>query len=297
MSKFTHYYLRLIETISRYLANKTSLLFFDEVFCKAKYRRILHKKLDLKNPQGFNAKIQWLKLYDRNPLYTQLADKYAVREYVKERIGEQYLNELIGVYSSVDEIDFNQLPNKFVLKANHGCGWNVICEDKEKLDIVQAKKNLNEWMNMNFYEIKGEWQYKNILPKIICERYLGDEQKRLPYDYKFLCFNGKPLYINLIINRLYDYKEAYFDINWIFQPFHEKYPLIEKEIVRPLNFELMFELAKKLSAGIPFCRGDFYNLGNEIIFGELTMYPNSGYQIYIPPETDDQLGELLSLPI
>lgn len=294
--KVSYNYFRTVENISRYLANKTSLLYFDKLYCLAKYQRVLQKKLNLNQPRSFNEKIQWLKLYDRNPIYIQLADKYAVREYVKERIGEQYLNELIGVFSSVDEINFDQLPNQYALKANHGCGWNIICENKKTLDVVQVKNKLDDWLNMNFYEIKGEWQYKNIVPKIICERYLGDENKKVAFDYKFYCFHGEPKYINVVKNRFVDFREAYYNVDWELQPFHENHPIINEELQRPSNLELMIEIAKKLSYGIPFCRVDLYDYKSQAYFGEITLHHNSGFQIYIPSEADSHLGKLLTLP-
>ena len=295
MSKLTYYYLRLIETISRNLANKTSFLFFDKVFCKAKYRRILHKKLNLKKPLGFNAKIQWLKLYDRKPLYTQLADKYAVRDYVKERVGNQYLNKLFGVYDSVNDINFDSLPNKFILKATHGGGMNIICEEKEDLDMNLVKEKFDKWMQINFYHRKGEWQYKNIKPRIICEKFLEGDDNLVANDYKIYCFNGKPSYILVIADRFIQCKEAVFDTNWKKMPFHFDYPLTDKFIPEPAQFDLMLNLAKKLSSGIDFCRVDMYSCNGQVIIGELTLHTASGFEIFDPPEYDDKFGELLRI--
>ena len=295
MHSITYYYLRFIEEVTRFLANKTSLLVFDKLFCKAKYRRILKKKLNLKNPQGFNEKMQWLKLYDRNPLYTQLADKYAVREFVQERVGSQYLNELLGVYTSVDEINFDNLPNQFALKANHGCGWNIICNNKKQLDIELSKAKLSLWLKSSFYHRKGEWQYKNIPPRIICEKYLGDLNKEVAIDYKFYCFNGKPKFINVVLGRFINHTEAYYDEKWTLQSFHDDYPFIEKDVPKPDQWELMVELAKKLSAGIKFCRVDLYFYKENVYFGEITFYPYSGFQIFVPPETDYLFGELIDI--
>jgi len=295
MDNLSYYYLRFVEEVSRFFANKTGLLFFDKVFFTAKYRRILHKKMNLKNPQTFNEKMQWLKLYDRNPLYTHLADKYSAREFVKERIGQQYLNELINVYSSVNEIDFESLPDQFALKANHGCGWNIICHDKSQLDIELSKAQLSKWLKSNFYNQKGEWQYKNIPPRIICERYLGDLNKEIAIDYKFYCFTGKPKYVNVVLGRFNNHTEAYYDEKWELQSFHDDYPFIEKEVPKPDQWELMVELAKKISEGINFCRVDLYDFNGGVFFGEITFYPYSGFQKFIPPETDFLFGELVSL--
>jgi len=297
MQGITYYYLRLIEEVTRFLANKTSLLVFDKVFCKAKYRRILKKKLNLKNPQGFNEKIQWLKLYDRDPLYTQLADKYAVRSYVKERVGEHHLNELYGVYEEIDEIDFENLPNRFALKATHGGGMNIICDDKAQLNIDSVKEKFSQWMKINFYERKGEWQYKNIKSKIICEKYLGGDDHQVAMDFKIYCFNGKPTFVLVVVDRFTNHTEAFFDTNWVLQPFYVDYPPTNKVLQKPDQFEVMLEIAENLSTGLPFCRVDLYNYEGKTIVGELTLHSNSGFEIFNPSETDQLFGKLLKLPV
>jgi len=294
--KYSYYYFRMVEEICRILARLYPFIIFDKIYCSAKYRRILNEKLNLKNPQTFNAKIQWLKLYDRNPKYTQLTDKYAVREYVKDRIGEQYLNELIGVYSNVDEIDFERLPNKFVLKATHGSGWNIVCDNKEKLNIQEVKARLAKWLKLNWYHKKGEWNYKNIHPRIICEKYLeGDKQVGL-VDYKFFCYHGNPKFIDVHVDRFTNHMEALYDKKWILQPFHLEYPPPpNREIPQPAQLDLMVELAKKISSGIDFCRVDLYNFNNSVIFGEITFYDGSGFDLFIPREFDYILGTYLNL--
>ncbi len=295
-SKIIHYYFGMLEKTSRVIANNTSLFFFDKVHCSMKYRRIFHEQLNLKNPKSFHEKLQWIKLYDRNPFYTQLADKYAVREYVKNRIGDEYLNELLGLYSNVDEIDFDKLPMRFVLKVTHGCGWNIICPDKNKLDIQKAKSCLSKWLNMSWYNIKGEWVYKNIPPKIICEKYLDGDKVLGLVDYKFLCFQGKPEFIDVHINRYTYHMEAVYNTNWNIEAFLEVIPRIEQEIPKPSQFDLMLDLAKKLSTGINFCRVDFYNYDEMVIFGEITFFPWSGYERFTPPSFGDKLGTYLPIP-
>jgi hypothetical protein len=295
-TKSSYYIYRLIEEICRYFAKIYPLVFFDKVYCSVKFRRILGEKLNLANPKTLNEKINWLKLYDRNPLYEQLADKYAVREYVKYRIGGQYLNDLIGVYDSVDEINFDRLPDKFVLKATHGCGWNIICSNKEELNIDDAKAKLRSWLKMNWYNSKGEWQYKNIPPRIVCEKYLGNNNLQVATDYKIHCFHGNPKYINVVVDRFKNHTEGYFDEKWNLQPFHENFPLISEELPKPAQWDLMFEIAKKISAGIDFCRVDLYDFNERVIFGEITLYHSSGFEIWIPREYDYKLGTYLNLP-
>jgi len=298
-SKFSYFYFRFIEVLCRFLARIYPMLIFDKVYCSAKYRRIFGKKLNIKNPQTFNEKIQWLKLYDRNPLYTQLADKYAVREYVKNRIGEQYLNELFGIYTSVDEIDFEHLPNRFVLKATHGCKWNIICSSKEELNIDEAKAKLAKWLKMNWYEIKGEWNYRNIPPRIIYEKFLeGDEQLGL-ITYMIHCFNGNPKLIDVFLDEMGKFGkpqyEAIYDTEWILQPFKFSYPLPIVEIPRPSHLDLMIKLAKELSSDTDYCRVDLYNFADHLVFGEITLFNASGFEMISPREYDFKLGDYLTL--
>lgn len=295
--KIFSYFFRMIEEISLYFASKTSILFFDKIYCIAKFRRTLHQKLDLNNPIRFNEKIQWLKLYDRNPLYTQLADKYAVREYVSNKVGSHILNELYGVFSDANDIDFDLLPDQFILKATHGCNWNILCQDKSQLDLHKTKEKLREWLELNFYFIKGEWVYKNIKPQIICEKFLEGDKNYGLMDYRFFCFNGNPIYIAIDSSKYFtEIQRVIYDLNWVRQPFNISFPPLESEINRPSQLELMVDYARKLSSGIPFCRVDFYNFDSKIYFGEITFYHRSGFGEFFPEEYDKILGDLLPLP-
>lgn len=261
------------------------------------YERIMGEKLNLKSPQTYNEKIQWLKLYDSTPLKTQLADKYLVRDYVKEKIGEEYLIPLLGVYDSFDEIDFDALPNSFVLKANHGCGWNIIVKDKNSFDKVDAKQKFDAWMNTNFAFSNGfELHYYNIKPKIIAEEYLENGNDDL-YDYKVFCFDGKAESVMFLSERKIGLKMAFYDKEWHKLPFVYSYPRNEDEICRPNNLEHILGLAEKLSHGFAHVRVDFYVLNDgRIKFGEMTFTSASGISKWNPPEQDRIYGELIKLP-
>lgn len=268
------------------------------------FKEITKKSLNLKNPKTFNEKIQWLKLYDSTPLKTQLADKYLVRDWVKEKIGEEYLIPLLGVYDNFDEIDFDKLPNQFVIKCNHGCGYNIIVTDKSTLDKNEAKEKITKWMNEDFAFKNGlELHYSNIQRKIIIEEYIENANGDL-YDYKFWCFNGNVEYIQFLSERNTNgLKMAFYDKNWNKQNFVYSYPLDEKNIEKPNNLETMIELAEKLSKDFQHVRVDFYRLNNgKIYFGEMTFTSCSGTCKWAEKErlidgcTNGYLGEKIELP-
>lgn len=261
------------------------------------------KRLNLKNPCTFNEKMQWLKLYDSTPIKTTLSDKYLVREWIKEKIGEEYLIPLIGVWDKFEDIDLDKLPNSFALKANHGSGWNVIVKDKTKVDWEEVRQKFNKWMQLNYtFEVTGfQLQYLNIAPKIIAEEYIENQNGNL-YDYKIHCFNGKPEYIQLIGDRGLkgnSTKQAFYDTDWNLQPFtHSNFSPYEKEMERPVNLDRMIQIAKTLSNGFPYVRVDLYELDNgDIKFGEMTFTPRSGFFQWIPPETDNLWGDKIKLPL
>lgn len=261
------------------------------------YKEKFGNTINWENPQSFNEKLQWLKLYYHNPLLTQCADKVAVRDYIAQRIGEEYLVPSLGVYSSPDEIDFDALPNRFVLKVNWGSGQNIICKDKSTLDIEETKKKLQQWMEpeSNLYFAHLEWVYKNIQPKIICEQYIEQFDKNL-LDYKFICFNGQPYFVWIDTDRFIEHKRIFYDLNWNRQPFGLQYPIDNRTYPKPDNLDLMVRFAQKLSEGFPHARVDFYNLNGKIYFGEMTFYSGAGYELFAPPEWDLKFGQMLQLP-
>lgn len=253
------------------------------------------RALDLKNPQTYNEKIQWLKLYDCTPVKTRLADKYLVREYVKEKIGAQYLIPILGVWDSFDEIDFDSLPNQFVLKANHGCGWNIIVKDKSTFELTGAKAKFELWMHRNFAFMNGfELQYKNITPKIIAEQYIGSGEDLV--DYKMSCFHGEVRYIWVDSERFTAHKRDIFNIEWELQPFRITYDHAPLLPAQPKNLQKMIELATKLSENFLHVRIDFYDVNGTVYLGELTFTSESGVGNFIPPVYDQLWGELLHLP-
>ena len=260
------------------------------------YKRF-NKRLELHKPVLFPDKLQWLKLYDRNPLYTQLADKFRVREYVQQKVGEEYLNELIGVYAHPADIDWSKLPTKFVLKANHGSRSNLICTNKHELDIKQAVADLTAWLNTDYYAFSREWPYKHIQRLIICEAFLEGHPKWGLMDYKILCFDGKPMIIHLHVGRYTDHRVSYFDLNWNRQPYTlSGVKEIDEDIPKPDNFAQMIDIASTLSQGIPYCSVDLYNTNGKIIFGEITFTTAGGFRLFIPEKYNRVFGDLIKLP-
>jgi len=261
------------------------------------YRRATGKILDLDHPRTFNEKIQWLKLYDSTPIKTRLADKYLVREWVAEKIGEKYLIPLLGVYDSFDQIDFDSLPDRFVIKCNHGCTYNIIVKNKNFFDIDDAKQKINAWIQENFAFKNGcEMHYKNINP-IIIESFLENKDEDL-YDYKFWCFEGKVKYIQFLSERNTNgLKMAFYDANWNKQKFVYSYPLDSKTIERPDNLDEMISLAEKLSKDFSHVRVDLYRLDDgTIYFGEMTFTSASGICRWNDKKIDRQLGDWIKLP-
>jgi len=261
------------------------------------YKKETGKELDLKNPKNFNEKIQWLKIYDSTPQKTRLADKYAVREWIEETIGEKYLIPLLGVWECFDDIDFDKLPNQFVLKTNHGSGWNLVVKDKSKLDKDDAKKKFDLWMSRNFaYSAGLELHYLNIPPKIIAEEYIADLDGDV-LDYRFFCFSGVPRYIWVDVGSgTRQHKRNIYDLNWNLQNYKVSYPLIEPNLEKPNTLQEMIRLAEKLSQGFSFVRVDFYSIGNTVYFGEMTFTSQSGIGKWEFEEINNHYGDLIALP-
>lgn len=287
-----------IKRLVTYILNKTKRVWTDKVFLKLKYYLIFNKNLNLKKPQSYNEKLQWLKLNDHNPLYTKLVDKYAVKNYVKEKIGKEYIIPTIGVWKSPDEIDFSQLPNKFVIKCNHNSGQGLtICTNKADLDIEKLKEKLRKALNNDYYLQSREWPYKNVERKIIAEQYLEDttaEEGDLK-DYKLMCFNGKVKCSFVCSERKTNLKVTFFDKEWNRLPFERHYPQSTKKIEKPINYERMIQLAEILATGIPFVRVDFYEVKGQIYFGEMTFFPGAGFEEFTPDEWDYTLGSWIDI--
>jgi uncharacterized protein YlbG (UPF0298 family) len=255
------------------------------------YKRILN----LRRPRYYGEKIQWMKLYGNLEEYRDYVDKFEVRKFIAKKIGESYLNELYGVYNLPEEIDFSQLPNKFVLKATHGSKLNLICIDKNKLNIEVAKGEMKKWLKVDFSKLKREPQYSKIKPRIICEKYLDDGTSELR-DYKVFCFNGKPKMIEVISNRSTNLTCEQFDCNWVkFDVYQKEYSSTKQSTMKPDCLKEMLEVSQKLSSGIPFVRVDLYIVDNKIIFGELTFTPSGGSEAYLPLERDLEIASWINL--
>lgn len=269
----------------------------DKIYLKKLYKKRIGRELDLRNPKTFNEKQNWLKLYDRNPEYTVMVDKYKVRKYIAEKVGEEYLVPLLGVWDSTDEIDFDALPNEFVLKCNHDNGV-IICRDKSKLDIEKTKKELALHMKRNYYRKLREWPYKNVPKKIICEKFMSNNNGKDCIEYKLFCFSGVVQYILVVANRTsnkpttmdtYTAKWEHTDL------INGDTPLAGDIFEKPDFFDEICEVAKKLSKNMPFLRVDFNIWNNNIYFGELTISDSGGFENYKPQNWDYHLGELLEL--
>ena len=275
-------------------------LFPDELYLKLLFRLRMGYKLNLDNPQTFCEKLQWLKLHNRKPEYTQMVDKYDAKRYVADIIGEEYIIPTIGVWNKVEDIDFDKLPNQFVLKCTHDSGGIVICKDKSQLDISAAKKLLRRGLKKNYYWQNREWPYKNITPRIICEKYMVDESGYELKDYKWFCFDGVPKALFIATDRGVKGEETkfdFYDADFNHLPFTNGHPNAYKEIKKPAGFELMKQLAAKLSQGQPHLRVDFYDINGEIYFGELTFYHWSGTMPFDPMEWDYTFGSWINLDI
>ena len=285
----------------RFLVN-TGLHFYDKIpdeeFLKRKFKLVMGKELDLENPKTFNEKLQWLKLYDRKPEYTMMADKYAVRKYIAEKLGKEYLIPLLGVWDNTDDIDFDKLPDKFVLKCNHNSGLGMcICKDKSTLNIKKVKRFLKRGLKQNYYLLGREWPYKNIKHKIIAEQYM-DDGKGVLTDYKFMCFNGRAEYCFVCKDRNEKGKARIivYDRNWN-KVTMGRGKIYDDVIESPVNLKKMLEFADILSKNIPFVRIDFYEINGRLYFGEITFFPGSGLSEFTPKEWDLNLGKMIDLHI
>ena len=271
----------------------------DKTFIKIEYRNRMRKKLNLKTPQTFNEKLQWLKIYDRKPIYTTMVDKYEVKNYVADKIGDEYIIPTLGVWDSFDEIDFDALPDQFVLKCTHDSGGLVICKDKSKLNKEKAKKKIELSLNRNYYYHGREWAYKDVKPRVIAEKYMEDKNSKDLKDYKFFCFDGKVKAMFIATDRFtqgVETKFDFYDTNFEHLPFTNGHPNAECVIEKPKHFEKMKELAEILSKGIPQIRVDFYEIDDEVYFGELTFFHWSGMVPFVPEKWDYVFGEWIELP-
>ena len=280
-------------------ASHGKIPFPNKAYIKWNFKIHTGERLDLKNPKTLQEKLSWMKLYYHNPLHTQMVDKYGAREIIKDKIGEEYLVPLLGVYDSFEQIDFDTLPNQFVLKCTHDSGSVVLCKDKSKLDLSAAEKKLTSHLKQNQYYLSREWPYKNVKPRILCEPYLKDEHSVDRPDYKFLCFHGEPKIMLVLSDRGSEetQKMNYYTLDWKLLPITEKvYPNNPIPDRKPEHFEKMIEFARVLSKDIPFVRVDFTCVNGKLYFGELTFYHNGAQRILYPEKYNLILGDWLTLP-
>ena len=263
------------------------------------FQHNIGKPLDLNNVRTFTEKLQWLKLYDATPLKSRLADKYLVRRWVAEKIGDQYLIPLLGVWNDFDDINFDDLPDQFILKCNHGSGMNIIVRDKKSFDKQRAREKINAWLAVNFAAHYFELHYTRIDRKIIAEKFMANGDAPDLIDYKFWCFDSKPTYCKTMTERTTELRIDYFDMNFQHMDFEQNnHPNSDhpERIPPPKNFELMKKLAAKLAEGFAFVRVDFYEIEGKVYFGEMTFTPGAGNFYYKSEGTDEYLGKLLKLP-
>ena len=273
----------------------------DEEYLRRVFRAKLGRELDLEHPQTFNEKLQWMKLHDRRPIYTTMVDKSTAKEYAASVIGEEYIIPTLGVWDRFEDIDFDSLPDQFVLKCTHDSGGLVICKDKRKLDLRAAKEKINKSLNTDYYTLWREWPYKDVKPRIIAEKYIEDKTGSLT-DYKIYCFHGKANTVLTCFDRASgNTKFFFFDRNWELKRYN-KQGLNAPEgftIPKPEGMDTMFDLAEKLAeaSGAPFIRVDFYSVLGKIYFGELTFYPAAGLDPNYLPEAERFLGSMIDLSL
>ncbi len=249
---------------------------------------------DIEHPQTYNEKVQWMKLHDRNPSYTRLADKYEVKEIVKEKIGEKYIVPTLAVGERFEEINISELPNQFVMKCTHDSGSIVVCKDKNLMDWNKIGKKLDVLLEKNYFWYLREWQYKNIKPRILVEQYIGNNDG-LPYEYKFFCFDGLPKIVMVVKDRENVAKSNFYDLNFMRLPLKIENPNFEDAVNKPQNFEEMLRIAGVLSKGIRHVRVDLYNVDEHIYFSEMTFQHWGGFSHIDPPEWDQIMGEWIKI--
>ena len=269
-----------------------------EQFLTENYRILMGRKLNLDNPKTYTEKLQWLKLYDHRPEYTTMVDKYAAKQYVAEKIGEEYIIPLLGVWDRAEDIDFDTLPDRFVLKTTHDSGSYVVCKDKSKLDISAARKRMAKFLKRKYYDNNREWPYKNVMPRIIAEEYMEDSRCGELRDYKFFTFGGVPkvLYIAQGRGKGEPTVADFFDMEFNHLPFTIDHDMADVPPEKPENFALMQALAAKLSAGTPQLRVDFYEVDGKVYFGEMTFFHCSGFEAFHPEQWDKIFGDWVILP-
>lgn len=281
--------IKLVEMLS-------PLIKSDRLYLSIRYRLFMKKKLNLDNPRTFNEKLNWLKIYCHEPIYTKLVDKYEVKKIVADLIGEEHVIPTLGVWERVEDVDFDKLPNKFVLKCTHDSGGLVVCRDKTTLDIVAAKRKLTKALRRNYFNQSREWGYKFVPARIMAEQYMEDSETGTLNDYKFFCFNGEVKRLFVATGRWEGVKFDFFDMDFNHLDITNAHPHSTTPIKKPVTFDKMKEIAAKLSQGYPFMRVDLYEVDGKVYFGEYTLYHYGATVPFEPEEVDYQMGEWIVLP-
>lgn len=289
------------------LLQNLSFLFPDKLYLTLLFRCKMGYWIDWKNPKTFSEKLQWLKLYNRKPEYTTMVDKFAVKEYVAKIIGEEYIIPTLGVWDTPEDINWDELPNQFVLKTTHDSGTVIVCKDKNEIDFKIVKKRLKKSLKKNYFYHGREWPYKNVKRRIIAEQYMKDRDSEDLIDYKFYCFNGEPIYCQVIRDRRSKETIDFYDADWNHMPFVGLNPIAENslvsivkngitQVVKPYKLEDMFSICSKVASQIPFVRVDLYSIQSKVYMGEITFYPANGMGVFTPQEWNYKFGEFISLP-
>lgn len=280
------------------LVVKLGFLFSDKLYLSLRYRLKMGKWINWKNPVTYNEKLQWLKVYNRRDEYTTMVDKYLVKEHVRDLIGDEHVIPTLGVWDKVEDIDFDQLPDQFVLKTTHSGGNTgvVICRDKKSFDREEAKSKLSKSLKNDIYVSFREWPYKNVRPRIIAEKFMSDNIHPDLLDYKFYCFDGVPKVLVVATGRNVNLCFDYYDMDFNHLPFRQGGPNASCPVEKPRNLDKMIELAAALSKGIPHVRIDLFDVGSRIYFGEYTFFDSSGMAKFDPEEWDYNFGGFIRLP-
>lgn len=278
------------------LKRASFLITNDELYIKLAYFARMHKPLSLRNPQTYNEKLQWLKLYNRKTEYTELVDKYEVKNYVAKIIGPEHIIPTIGVWDKADDIDFKSLPQQFVLKTTHDSGGLYICKDKKQINVDEIRSKMTKALKRNYFRLHREYPYKNVKRRIIAEPFMIDDSGKGLKDYKFFCFNGEPKVMFIATDRPTDTRFDFFDMDFNHLPIKQGHPQATKPITRPKGFEEMKKMATILSKGIPHVRVDFYDINGKVYFGEMTFFHYSGLVPFVPEKWDLIIGNWLQLP-
>lgn len=270
----------------------------DEEFLKRKYKCLMRHDLNLDNPVCFNEKLQWLKLYYKKPEFVKLVDKVAVKDYVAEIIGPEHIIPTLGVYDRFEDIDFDKLPDQFVIKCTHDSASTLVCSDKKTFDFKKAKKQINKCLKKHYHMLGREWPYGQVQPRIIIDQFMVDEGGIELKDYKFFCFNGEVKCVSVDFNRFTDHHANYYSPDFKLLDIGKKgcRPDPDHKLDKPINWDEMVQIAHKLSTGFPFLRVDLYSINGKTYFGELTLFPASGFSPFMTDDQDKLLGSWIDLP-